>query len=79
MSTEQPPDQDPRQTPVTFSPEEADQIRQMFKTPGMKRFACPHCGGDLHSGMPMVGGSMALVWELRCGSCHRSLIFSEQR
>jgi len=51
----------------------------MFKTPGVKRFACPHCGGDLHSGTPMVGGSMSLVWELRCGGCQRSLIFSERR
>ena len=67
-----------RETPVAFSPEEADQIRQMFKTPGLTRFPCPRCGGDLHSGLPMSGGSMSLVWELRCTSCHRSLLFSER-
>ena len=69
---------DSRETPAAFSPEEADQIRQMFKTPGLNRFPCPRCGADLHSGAPMSGGSMALVWELRCTRCQRSVIFSER-
>ena len=79
MSAGPPPDRDPRKTPLAFTPEEAAQIREMFKTPGVKRFTCPSCGGELHSGTPMVGGSMSLVWDLTCDSCHRTLLFSERR
>ena len=62
-----------RPTPVHFSPDEAQRIREMIVTPG-SQLECPRCGTLLRTGEPVAGGSVAAIWELHCESCHRSMI-----
>jgi DNA-binding response OmpR family regulator len=63
-----------RETLAPFAPEETATIRRAIVTAGA-RLACPRCGGDLESGAPIGGGgSIALVWLLRCEPCQRSVI-----
>ncbi len=65
---------EPRETRLPFSPEEAARIRELMVTP-TARLACPRCGGDLSTGLPIAGGgSMTAVWEVRCDACARSMI-----
>lgn len=65
-----------RDTPVTFSPEEATQIRKLIMTEGA-RVECPRCKGELNMETIAGGGSIATVWELRCPQCRRSLIVKD--
>ena len=62
-----------RKTPITFSREEAAQIRKLIVTPDA-RVACPRCDGDLEIGHPIAGGTVETYWELHCHNCKRSLI-----
>ncbi len=63
-----------RHTPPPYSPEDAERIRQMIATPGAK-LVCPQCDGELTTGLPIAGGgTIALVWDVHCPSCGRSLV-----
>ncbi len=56
-----------------FSPSEVAQIRRQIVTPGYD-LACPRCGGALETDLPLAGGgSIALVWEVGCRRCQRSV------
>ena len=58
-----------RHTPLPFSPDHAERIRQMFATPGAK-IVCPQCDEELTTGLPIAGwGTIAAVWEVRCSPC----------
>ena len=66
-----------RQTPLPYSPEDAERIRQMIATPGAK-IVCPQCDEELTTGLPIAGGgTIAAVWEVRCSSCGRSLVVTD--
>ena len=66
-----------RHTPLPFSPDHAERIRQMFATPGAK-IVCPQCDEELTTGLPIAGGgTIAAVWEVRCSSCGRSLVVTD--
>jgi len=66
-------------TPCTFSPDEAQQIRRTVADADMEPL-CPRCGSDLAIRGPVGrGGSDRSVWEVRCPSCHRSLFVSDPR
>jgi hypothetical protein len=69
--------QDRSPTPVTFSPAEARQIREML---GAKRSeaACPICGGELVLRGPVEGGgSLGPVWRVDCAPCSRTAFITE--
>lgn len=62
-----------RETPVTFSPDEAQEIRRTLAVPDTA-FVCPRCGADLVIQGPIGGGGAERpVWEVYCPPCHRSL------
>jgi hypothetical protein len=64
-------------TPVTFSPAEARQIREMLGTKEMQA-ACPLCGGALTLRGPVDGGgSLGPVWRVDCTPCHRTAFITE--
>jgi predicted RNA-binding Zn-ribbon protein involved in translation (DUF1610 family) len=66
-----PPEQ--RDTPVTFGPDEAQQIRRIL-TATDAEFVCPRCGSGLVIRGPVGSGdSNQFVWEVRCPPCYRSL------
>jgi hypothetical protein len=66
-----------RDTDVPFSAEEAATIRRSVATPGAP-VECPRCGTRLTSGLPLAGGgSVQMVWLLRCASCRRSMVVTD--
>lgn len=66
-----------RDTPVTFSPDEAAKIRELFAS-FTNPLPCPRCGKSLQVGSPIAGGgTVAMIWEIRCHACSRSLILEE--
>ncbi len=67
----------PRETPVTFTHEEARKIREsMGRT--LTHVDCPRCGNVLTIGDPMAReGSMGKSFEVRCEPCHRAAIITE--
>ena len=66
-----------RHTPLPYSLEHAERIRQMFATPGAK-IVCPQCNEELTTGLPVAGGgTIASVWEVHCASCGRSLVVTD--
>jgi DNA-directed RNA polymerase subunit RPC12/RpoP len=66
-------------TPVTFSPDEAQKIRRTLAAADME-LRCPRCGSDLVIRGPVGGGgSDRSVWEVRCPPCLRSLYISDPR
>ncbi len=66
-----------RQTPLPFSGDDAERIRQAIATPGAE-IVCPQCDDELTSGLPVAGGgSIDIVWELHCPSCGRSLLVTK--
>ncbi len=68
---------DTRNTPVTYSREEALQIRTIVGD-ASKALVCPLCGGELKIGHPIAGGgTVNPVWEVRCVVCHRSAYATE--
>lgn len=62
-----------RDTPVTFSKEESELIRQMVVAPGAD-VTCPRCDTALESEVIAGGGSIQSVWELKCSECRRTMI-----
>lgn len=75
-SVASPPEPPPlEQVPAApFSPAEVAHIRRQIVTPG-RDLTCPRCGGSLETDLPLAGGgSMALVWEVTCGRCQRSVV-----
>ena len=63
-----------RPTPLPYSPEDAERIRQMLATPGAK-IICPQCDEELTMGLPIAGrGTIVLAWDVHCPSCGRSLV-----
>lgn len=61
----------PRPTPVTFSKDDSEQIRQILAQPETP-LLCPRCGGELRIGQPVAaGGTIEPAWEIRCAECHR--------
>ena len=66
-------------TPVTFSPDEAHEIRRTLAAADTE-IRCPRCGSDLVIRGPVgAGGSDRSIWEVRCPPCHRSLYLSDPR
>ena len=66
-----------RQTPLPYSPDDADRIRQMVATLGAK-IVCPQCDEELTMGLPIAGGgTIAFVWQVQCASCGRSLLLTD--
>jgi hypothetical protein len=64
-------------TPVTFSREEAQQIRDLMGTPHA-RVSCPLCGEKLELQGPIAGdGTMGPIFQVSCRPCHRSAIITE--
>lgn len=65
---------DDHQTPVTYSKDEARQIREAVND-RTKPLVCPRCGLALGVSPPVAGGgTVETVWELRCDDCRRSLL-----
>ena len=61
-----------RDTPVTYSREEAARVREIVGTDD-QTLICPRCGDELKVGFPVAaGGTVQPVWEVRCQGCHRS-------
>lgn len=57
-----------------FAPEEAHVIRTAVQA-GEVAPSCPRCKRPLNSSLPLAGGgSIAMVWELRCDACRRSIV-----
>ena len=68
---------DPRDTPVAYSRDEAVEIRAIVGD-GSTPLVCPRCDGDLHIGHPIAGGgTIHPVWGIRCQQCHRSTFVYE--
>lgn len=67
----------PRETPVTFTHQEASKIREaMGQMP--TGADCPRCGNVLRISDPMAReGSMGESFEVRCDPCHRVAIITE--
>lgn len=66
-----------RDTPVTYSRDEALQIRTIVGD-ASNALECPLCGGELKIGYPIAGGgTVDPVWEVRCLGCHRSAYATE--
>lgn len=60
-----------RDTPVTYSRDEATRIRTLVADPDAA-LVCPRCGGMLEVGQPIAsGGTMHPVWEIHCLACRR--------
>ena len=60
-----------RETPVTFSTTETEEIRRLAATPD-EPLLCPRCGGKLAVGDVQAGDTLHPVWEIRCEACRRS-------
>ena len=66
-----------RDTPVTYSREEAVQIRSIVGDASVP-LVCPRCSGQLRIGYPIAaGGTVHPVWEVRCQKCHRAAYATE--
>jgi len=66
-----------RHTPLPYSPNDAERIRQMIATPRAK-IVCPQCDEELTMGLPIAGGgTIAFVWQVQCASCGRSLLLAD--
>ena len=66
-----------RDTPVTYSREEATRIRAIVAD-ASHPLVCPRCAGDLRIGFPIAaGGTIQPVWEIRCQGCHRAAYATE--
>ena len=60
-----------------FLPEEVEQIRKLIATHDAT-IACPRCGKELATSLPLAGGgTMAVVWELRCEECRLRVTISD--
>lgn len=66
-----------RETPVTFTREEARQIREaMGRT--LDHVDCPCCGGVLTISKPINrGGSVGVTFEVLCRPCRRIAVVTE--
>ncbi len=66
-----------RETPVTFTHEEARRIREVLsKSPTAA--PCPKCGGAMVISEPISReGSLGVSFEVRCDPCHRVAIITE--
>ncbi len=58
-----------------FAPQDAKQILDMML--GGSALTCPSCSGELTTSIVAGGGSIAAVWEVRCGSCDRGVIVTD--
>ena len=66
-----------RRTPAQFSAKEAARIQQLVVTAGAQ-LVCPRCGGRLSMGDPIAAGhSGAMVWEVSCPACRRSVMIRD--
>ena len=66
-----------RETPVTFTREEARVIRHAMGR-SMARVDCPCCGSVLFISDPIDrGGSVGASYEVSCGPCHRFAVITE--
>ncbi len=66
-----------RRTPTQFSVKEAARIQQLVVTENAQ-LVCPRCGGELSMGDPIAGGhSIAMVWEVGCPACRRSIMIRD--
>ena len=64
-------------TPVTFTREEARQIRELISTPNA-RVKCPRCGEEMELKGPIaVQGKLGPMFQVSCSPCHRSAIITE--
>ena len=60
-----------------FLPEEVEQIRKLIATHDAT-IACPRCGKELATSLPLAGGgTVAVVWELRCEECRLRVAISD--
>ena len=62
-----------RDTPVVYSRDEAAGIRKMVLQ-DQRQLVCPRCGGSLTLGAS-VKRAEGSVREVRCSTCHRSVMF----
>ncbi len=68
-----------RKESTSYSPEEVDRIRESIATPGAK-VVCPQCQDEFTQASVIAGGgTVAMVFELLCESCGRSLLISDLR
>ncbi len=68
---------DTRDTPVTYSRDEAQRIRAIVSD-ASRALECPLCQGKLKIGYPIAGGgTVHPVWEVRCQDCHRAAYATE--
>ena len=66
-----------RETPVTFTHEEARAIREAMGK-SLVSVECPRCGTQMKVSDPMKReGSMGVSYEVSCGPCHRVAIITE--
>ena len=66
-----------RKTPVTFTHEEAREIREAMGK-SLTRVDCPRCGKALTISAPIDrGGSVGVTFEVLCGPCRRIAIIAE--
>ncbi len=66
-----------RPTPTQFSAKEAARIQQLVVTEDAQ-LVCPRCDGELSMGDPIAGGhSIAMVWEVSCPACRRSIMIRD--
>lgn len=64
-------------TPVTFSPAQAREIREMLGVKDQPA-KCPLCGGELTLRGPVEStGSLGPVWRVDCAPCHRTAFITE--
>ena len=60
-----------------FRPEEVEQIRRLIVTHDAT-ISCPRCEKELTTSLQLAGGgTMAMVWELRCEGCRLSVVLSD--
>lgn len=64
-------------TPVTFSQQDVQKIREMLRIPG-ERPVCPVCGRDLVAESSMASIT-SVVWHVRCKPCYRAAIITVVR
>jgi len=64
-----------RDTPVTFSRTESEEIRRLAVTAD-EPLVCPRCGAGLAVSEP-EGRSARTIWEIRCSPCRRSTFVTE--
>jgi hypothetical protein len=57
-------------TPVTFSPEEIQKIREMLRIPG-ELPVCPLCGRGLVA-ESLIANVVSVTWHVECNPCRRA-------